>query len=72
MDTTTATAKRIAAAVNEAGVTRKELSEATGIPATTLFRIIKGQTPADVEQIAAIARFLNVSATALVEFEVAA
>jgi len=68
MDTTASTARRISAAVEAAGVTRKALSETTGIAYTTLFRVLNGHTPADVEQIASIAGALNVSAQSLVSF----
>lgn len=68
MDTTKATAERISAAVEEAGLTRLTLSAATGIAYTTLYRKLNGHTPFNVEEVAAIARTLSVPASSLIAF----
>lgn len=72
MDTTTATAAKLEAARESAGVSRLALSEASGIARTTLNRILDGKRPATVEDVDFIAAALRVDPTTLVEFKAAA
>lgn len=68
MDTKEATAGRVAAAVKAAGITRRDLSDRSGIPYTTLFRKINGYTSFNLEELAAVARVLEVQPSSLVDF----
>jgi len=73
MDTTEATAERVRTHVDTAGITRRELSEGSGIPYTTLYRKLNGQSPFTIPEIAAVAAVLGVQPSTLVHFvEVAA
>lgn len=73
MDTKTATAAKVAAAVEKAGITRRDLSNATGIAYTTLYRKLHGHVPFNVDDIDSVAKALRVKPASLVEFaEVAA
>ncbi len=72
MDTTKATAQRICSAVEAAGLTRRDLSDASGVAYTTLYRKLNGHTPFNVEEIHSIALVLGVPAASLVDFGVAA
>lgn len=72
MDTTRATAARLEEARIKAGVSRLSLSEQSGIPRTTLNRILNGQTSASVDQVDRIAAALSVEPEKLVAFKGAA
>lgn len=72
MDTTTATAAKVEAARTAAGISRLALSEQSGIPRTTLIRMLDGKQSFTVEHIDVIATVLNVDPTTLVEFKAAA
>lgn len=61
MDTRTATAKRVAAAIEAAGETKLGIAEKTHIPRTTLLRRLAGVTPFYVDELHAIAGVLGVS-----------
>jgi len=72
MDTKTATAAQVSAAVTSAGITRRDLSNASGIAYTTLFRKLQGHVAFNVEEIDAIARVLDVTPDALIDWGQAA
>lgn len=72
MDTNTATAAKVTAAFASAGITRRELSLASGIPYTSLYRKLHAQSPFTVPEISAVARVLNVEPDSLIEFGVSA
>ena len=73
METTTAaTAARVSAAVSQAGMSRLNLSEASGIPYTTLGRKLRGLSSWTVEEIDHVARALSVEPASLVEFRAVA
>ncbi len=67
-----ATASKVAAAVEAAGLTRLHLSDATGIPYTTLYRKLNGHSAYTLDEIASIAAVIGVAPVDLVAFEVAA
>lgn len=73
METTTAaTTARVVAAVTQAGMTRLELSEESGIAYTTLGRKLRGQSSWTVEDIDIVARVLKVEPASLVQFRAVA
>ncbi len=60
MDTLTPiVADRVVTAMESKGATRLGISEATGIPRTTLLRRLSGASPFTVAELDAIARALN-------------
>lgn len=63
-----ATASKVAAAVEAAGLSRRHLSEATGIPYTTLYRKLNGHSPYTLDEIASIASAVCVHPAELVSF----
>jgi transcriptional regulator with XRE-family HTH domain len=71
MGTTKATADCIDGAREKAGLTRRDLSSASGIAYETLRRKLGGHTPFNVEEIDACARAMGVEAETLVVFEAA-
>lgn len=69
MDTTRkATARRVTEAMKTGGLTRRDLSDFTGIAYTTLFRKLNGHSPFTLDDIASIAAVLEVKPDTLVEF----
>lgn len=68
----TATANKVASAIKAANLTRREVSDSTGIPYTTLFRKMNGHSSFTLDEIASVARALNVNPGTLIDFEVAA
>lgn len=72
MDTTRATAELVDAARVEANLTRRDLSDASGIAYATLHRKLNGHVPFNVEEIATIAGIVRKPAASLVPFGAAA
>lgn len=68
MDTTKATADRIEAARIEAGMTRSELSAASGIARSTLYRKLDGFASWTIAEIDAVAHALGRSGSDLAVF----
>lgn len=69
MDTTRqATARKVDAVREAAGMTIKDLSVASGIPYATLYRELKGQSSFDFDDIDALAVAMGVPQRDLVEF----
>lgn len=72
MDTTTATAAKVEQARERAGISRLALSEATGIPRSTLIRKLNGHQSFTVGDIDVIAQALRVDPATLVAFKAVA
>lgn len=72
MNTTRATAAKVEAAREEAGISRLALSNAAGIPRSTQNRMLDGHQSFTVEAIEAIARVIGVPPETLVDFRGAA
>lgn len=72
MDTTTATAAKVTKAREKAGISVLALSDSTGIPRSTLTRMLAGKQSFTVAHIEAIADALEVDPTSLLEFRAAA
>lgn len=68
MDTKTATANKVVAALEGGGVSHLELSQTTGIARTTLLRKLQGVVPFNVVELGRIADALAVDPLTLVEF----
>lgn len=64
---TKAVANAVVEAMEERGKSQLALSEATGIPRTTLLRRLAGLSPFTVSELEAIAGYLGVSASDLVQ-----
>lgn len=71
MDTPETTVRSIAEAVSQAladaGISRKEAVEATGIPLTTLQRRLTGHSPLRIDELAALATLAGTTVPALME-----
>ena len=72
MDTTKATAAKVEAARESAGVSRLALSESSGIPRTTLNRMLDGKQSFTVQHIEDIAAAFGMDPRELVSFRAAA
>ena len=68
MDTTKRTAAAVEAARIEKGMTRLELSEASGIPRPTLYRRLDGHVPFDIDELERVANALGVDPVTLPKF----
>lgn len=66
MDITQGTAAAVASAMVTAGRTQVALSDATGIPRTTLLRRLGGLSPFTVDELQRIADALNVEVHTLI------
>lgn len=70
--TTEHVALRVSALVKESGVTKTWLCERTGIPRTTLDRLLNGHSAFNLNQLDRIAGALRVSTTVLLNEQVPA
>lgn len=61
-------ARAVNARLQTAGIAQRKVSEATGIPMTSLVRRLTGRAPFDIDQLARIARLLDVSVAALITY----
>jgi predicted transcriptional regulator len=71
MDTprSASTTANVNKAFEASGLTRRELSDGSGIPYTTLYRLLNGHGSWTIEQIASVAKVLGVKPSRLVVFE---
>lgn len=72
MTTTERVALRVGTQITESGVRLTWLCEQTGIPRTTLHRLLKGQAAFNLNQLDAIAEALRIPATVLLDEQVPA
>lgn len=69
MDPRTATARKVASAIEAAKLTRQQVSDLTGIPKTTLLRKLRGHSSFTICEIASVAKAVGVKPAALISFE---
>lgn len=67
MDITRGTAQKVAAALDLAGKSQLSVSEASGIPRTTLLRRLSGVSPFTVDELQRIADLLGVPVVSLID-----
>lgn len=67
MDITQGTARAVTAAMEAAGASQLAMSEATGIPRTTLLRRLSGSSPFTIAELERIADHLQVPVESLIQ-----